>query len=212
MSKPAQMAVMDPRLRGDDSGEWGECLGGRSQETRDMVERVLVGAIAGAHGVRGAVRIRSFTDDPAAVAAYGPVFDEAGARQLVLKVTGPTKGGVIAEIDGVADRDAAESLRGVRLYVPRAALPSTDEDEFYQADLIGLAVETVDGDSLGRVRAVQNFGAGDLLEVERADGSTVSLPFSRAAVPVVDIGAGRIVADPPAGLLDPPERRAGAAE
>jgi 16S rRNA processing protein RimM len=177
-----------------------------------MVERVLVGAVAGAHGVRGAVRIRSFTDDPAAVAAYGPVFDEAGA-QLVLRVTGPTKGGVIAEIDGVRDRDAAEALRGVRLYVPRAALPSPEEDEFYQADLIGLAVETVDGASLGRVRSVQNFGGGDLLEVERADGSTVSLPFSRAAVPVVDIGAGRIVADPPAGLLDDPQQqRAGAAE
>ena len=178
-----------------------------------MVERVLVGAIAGAHGVRGAVRIRSFTDDPAAVAAYGPVFDEAGARRLVLKIVGPTKGGVLAEIEGVRDRNAAEALQGVRLYVPREALPAPGEDEFYQADLVGLAVETADGTALGRVRAVQNFGAGDLLEVERPDGSTVSLPFTRAAVPVVDIAGGRIVADPPEGLLDAgPEPRAGAAE
>jgi 16S rRNA processing protein RimM len=178
-----------------------------------MVERVLVGAIAGAHGVRGAVRIRSVTDDPAAVAAYGPLFDETGTRTLVLKVVGPTKGGIIAEIDGVRDRTAAEALQGTRLYVPRTALPAPAADEFYQADLVGLAVETPDGAALGRVRAVQNFGAGDLLEVERADGSTVSLPFTRAAVPVVDVAGGRIVADPPEGLLDQtPEPHAGAAE
>jgi 16S rRNA processing protein RimM len=167
-----------------------------------MGERILVGAIAGAHGVRGAVRVRSFTEAPAAVAAYGPLSDEAGTRRLVLKVVGETAGGVIAEIEGVADRNAAEALRGQRLYVARDVLPALAAEEFYHADLIGLTAETAAGDRLGRVRAVQNFGAGDMLEIERADGTTVDLPFTRAAVPVVDIAGGRLVVDPPAGLLD----------
>ena len=162
-----------------------------------MVERILVGAIAGAHGVRGEVRIKSFTDDPAAVAAYGPVSDESGRKHFDLIITGQTKGGVIARIDGVADRTAAEALRGLRLYVQRAALPAAKADEYYRVDLIGLAVELADGTFYGRITNVDDYGAGDILEIERADGATELLPFTDRVVPKVDIAGRRIVVDPP---------------
>jgi 16S rRNA processing protein RimM len=169
---------------------------------------ILLGVIAGAHGVRGQVRIRSFTAEPQAIAAYGPLQDEAGRRRFELRVTGLTKEGVIARIEGVADREAADALRGVRLYLPRSALPPPGAEEFYHADLIGLAAEGVDGAPLGRVVAVQNFGAGDVLEIAPpGDGAAIFVPFSRAAVPVVDVAGRRIVLDPPEGLLEgPPER------
>jgi 16S rRNA processing protein RimM len=162
-----------------------------------MAERVLVGMIAGAHGVRGEVRIRSFTDDPAAVAAYGPLSDESGQRRFALTVIGRSKGGVIARLQGVADRTAAEALKGLRLYVPRSALPAPAADEYYRVDLIGLRVELADGTSFGRITDVQNYGAGDLLEIERPDGATELLPFADRTVPLVDVAAGRIVVDPP---------------
>jgi 16S rRNA processing protein RimM len=163
---------------------------------------VCVGVVAGAHGVRGAVRIKSFTADPADVAAYGPLTDESGARRFRLAVVGQSKGVVIARIDGVADRNAAEALRGVRLYVERSALPPPEEDEFYHADLVGMAAVQADGAPFGQVVAVHDFGAGDSLEIERPEGGTILLPFSRAAVPVVDVAARRLVVDPPEGLFD----------
>jgi 16S rRNA processing protein RimM len=165
-------------------------------------DMVLVGVIVGAHGVRGAVRVKSFTEAPEGVAAYGPVFDETGAKRFELRVLGPTKGGIIAQLSGVTDRNAAEALRGLRLHVPRAALPAPAEEEFYHADLVGLTVQTVDGEVLGTVRAVQNYGAGDLIEVERPGMRSLELPFTRAVVPLVDLAAGRLVVDPPPGLVD----------
>ncbi len=164
--------------------------------------RVLMGVIAGAHGVRGEVRVKSFTAEPAAIAAYGPLEDERGARRLSLALTGTVRGMLIARIDGVGDRDAAQRLKGTRLYLPRAALPQPGAEEYYHADLIGLAVALRDGAALGRVRAVHDFGAGDSLEVEKPDGRVVLVPFTEAAVPVVDIAGGRLVVDPPDGLLD----------
>jgi 16S rRNA processing protein RimM len=164
-------------------------------------ERILVGAIAGAHGVRGQVKIKSFTDDPAAVAAYGPVSDESGRRSFHLTLTGAAgaaNGMVIARIDGVSDRNEAEALKGLRLYVARTALPPTEEGEFYRADLIGLRAERRDGSTYGRVADVHNYGAGDLLEIARADGETEFLPFTMATAPVVDIPGGRLVVEPPA--------------
>lgn len=170
--------------------------------------QILVGVIAGAHGVRGEVRIRSFTAVPQAIAAYGALQDEAGRRRFELRVTGAVKDGVIARIRGVADRDAATALRGVRLYLPRTALPPPGAEEFYHADLIGLAAEGVDGAPLGRVVAVQNFGAGDVLEIAPGrEGAAIFLPFTRAAVPVVDVAEGRIVVDPPEGLLERPSEQ-----
>jgi len=162
-----------------------------------MVERILVGAIAGAHGLRGQVRIRSYTADPADVAAYGPLTDEGGGRRFALAVTGAAKDGVIARIDGIDDRTAAEALRGLRLYVPRAALPAPGDGEYYHADLIGLRAELGDGSLYGRIVDVQNYGAGDILEIERAAGGTEALLFSERTVPLVDLAAGRIVVEPP---------------
>ena len=164
--------------------------------------RVCLGVITGAHGVRGQVRVRSFTDEPAAVAAYGPVEDEAGALRFRLAVTGRAKDELVARIDGVADRDAAEALRGTRLFVERAALPPpADPDEFYQADLVGLSAETVDGQALGRVVAVHEFGAGPLIEIVPDGGRALLVPFTRAVVPAIDLATGRMVVAPPEGLL-----------
>jgi 16S rRNA processing protein RimM len=165
--------------------------------------RVCVGVVTGAHGVRGAVRVKSFTAEAGDVAAYGPVEDESGMRRFTLRVVGAAKGVLIAQIAGVEDRNAAEALRGLRLYLSREALPPPGEEEYYHADLIGLAAALADGTPVGRVRAVHDFGAGDTLEIDRAQGQPVMVPFTRAVVPVVDLEGGRLVLDPPPGLLQP---------
>ena len=159
--------------------------------------RVCVGAIAGAFGVRGEVRLKSFCADPAAVAGYGPLATEDGARQFAVTLTGTVPQGFSARLSGVSSREAAEALRGVRLYADRDRLPATAEDEYYHADLIGLPVQDTGGAPLGRVRAVLNDGASDILEVEGA-GGVMLLPFTHAVVPTVDLARGIIVADPPA--------------
>src|SRR5689334_6316478 len=176
-------------------------------------DRVCVGLIAGAHGVRGLVKLKSFTAEPAAIASYGPLTDESGARSFRIELAGSGKDHWLARIEGVADRDRAEALRGTRLHVERARLPEPeDEDEFYHADLIGLDAYLPDGSVFGKVVAIYDFGAGDVVELRQepapanAGGRTVTVPFTRAAVPVVDIEAGRITVDPPAGLLEPAEK------
>ncbi len=166
-------------------------------------KRICVGIITGAHGVRGAVRIKSFTEDPKAVAHYGPLEDESGERRFALRLVGNAKGVVLAHLAGIADRDAAETLRGLRLYLARAALPPPAEEEYYHADLIGLAAALTDGTLLGEVRTVHDFGTGDTLEITRPAGPPLMAPFTRAIVPIIDIAAGRLVIDPPPGLLEP---------
>jgi 16S rRNA processing protein RimM len=166
-------------------------------------KRICVGIISGAHGVRGAVRVKSFTADPKAVARYGPLEDEGGERRFSLRLAGSAKGVVIVHLAGISDRDHAEALRGLRLYLPRAALPPPDEEEYYHADLIGLAATLANGTQLGEVCAVHDFGAGDTLEIVRSAGPPLMVPFTRAVVPTVDIAAGRLVIDPPPGLLEP---------
>lgn len=165
---------------------------------------VCLGVIAGARGLDGAVRIRSYTAEPLDIGAYGPLTDETGTRTYVVRPERLARGVVLARIDGVGDRAAAEALRGTRLYVPRERLPETARDEYYHEDLIGLAVALADGSVLGRVEAVQDFGAGDILEVRLGTGGSVLVPFTRAVVPEVDLAAGRLVVDPPPGLLDGP--------
>jgi 16S rRNA processing protein RimM len=160
---------------------------------------VCVAKVVAAHGLQGALKLRCFTERAEDVAAYGPLHDEAD-RQLALRVIGRTAGGVLAKAEGIEDRSAAEALRGTLLYVPRAALPEPAEDEFYHADLEGLAVELCDGRHLGTVRWVGNFGAGDVLEIAAEGGDVLSLPFDRATVPVVDLARGRLVVVPPAEL------------
>ena len=167
-----------------------------------MADRVCVAAVAGAYGVRGDVRLKVFTSDPAAVAEYAPLDDETG-RSFDLTLGAPVRGGYAARLSGVTSKEAADALRGTRLFVPRERLPTLPDDEFYHADLIGLEVVDTGGARLGRVRAVLDHGAGDLLEIAPPGGSrTILLPFTRATVPTVDFAAGRIVADPPEGLID----------
>jgi len=159
--------------------------------------RICVGAIAGAHGVKGLVKIKSFTEEPDGVAAYGPLSDEAGEREFTLALTGRAKGLIIARIDGVEDRNAAEALRGTRLYVERAALPPTAEEAYYHTDLIGLEAVGMDGAPVGEVKALYNYGAGDLIEIQRRDKDLLLLPFTKAAVPEVDLEGGRLVVREP---------------
>ena len=158
----------------------------------DRDNLVCVGAIAGAFGVRGEARVKSFCADPAAIAGYGPLATEGG-RSFDLRITREIKGGFAARLSGVATREQAEALRGTRLYAPRERLGPLDEEEFYHADLIGLEVVDTGGAVLGRVRAIHDFGAGDVIEV--AGPRELMLPFTRAAVPTVDVAAGRLVAD-----------------
>jgi 16S rRNA processing protein RimM len=165
-------------------------------------ERICVGVIGAPRGVRGELRVKSFTAEPEALAGYGPLTDESGRRTFRLRLLDRQGDMLVARIEGVGDRDAAEALKGVRLYVARAALPAPDEGEFYQADLVGLRAEAVDGAALGTVNAVEDFGAGPLLELALADGRLVLVPFTEGVVPVVDMAGGRVVIDPPAGLLD----------
>jgi 16S rRNA processing protein RimM len=166
---------------------------------------VRVGLIGAAKGLRGEVRIKSFTADPADIGAYGSLFDATGERSFDLRVTGMAKGQVVARIEGVGDRDAAEALKGVHLHVPRSALPATGDEEYYHADLIGLRADLSDGGQLGTIRAIYDFSAGDMLEIAQEDGGVVMVPFTRAAVPEIDFDGGRVVIDPPPGLLDDPD-------
>lgn len=167
-----------------------------------MSERICVGAIAGAFGVKGEVRLKSFTSVPEDIAQYAPLETEDGAMEFDVVVERVIKNGLAVRLTGIATKEQADALRGVRLFVPRDRLPALPDDEFYHADLIGLPVCDTGGTELGRVKAVHDHGAGDLLEIH-APGlkSTVLLPFTREVVPTVDLEAGRIVADPPEGLF-----------
>lgn len=167
-----------------------------------MEDRICVGAIAGAFGVRGEVRLKSFTADPAAIAAYSPLTSEDGTRSFAITLDRPVKGGFAARLSGVTSKEAADALQGTRLYARRDQLPSLPDDEYYHADLIGLTVLDTGGAELGQVKAVLNHGAGDLLEIHGPGlKATVLLPFTHAAVPTVDLAAGRIIADPPDSLF-----------
>ncbi|MDY0881747.1 ribosome maturation factor RimM [Dongia soli] len=188
-------------------------------ESRKTVgeKMVLVGAITGAHGVRGEVKVKAFTAEPAAIAAYGPLFDEGGTRRFDLTLTGkggdlpgkapPSKALLIGRIGGVADRNAAEALKGQRLFVPRAQLPASDDpEEFYLTDLIGLAVRDKQGADFGRVVDVANYGAGDLLMVEGAAEGSFDVPFAKAFVPEIDLAGGFLTIDLPEDFFAAPSR------
>ena len=159
---------------------------------------ILLGRIAGAQGLRGEVKINSFTADPEAIAAYGPLTSPDGRRFVIERVRHLKGGSVVAALEGVRDRGAAEALHGAELYVARDQLPDSDEDEWYYEDLIGLKAVSPEGDEIGEVVSVQNFGAGDLLEIRPADArQSVFVPFTKAAVPLVDVKQERIVVDLP---------------
>jgi 16S rRNA processing protein RimM len=164
-------------------------------------DRIVVGTIAGAFGVQGEVRLKSFCADPEAIASYGPLWTVDGQRSFTVTLTRPVAGALGARLSGVTTKEQADALRGTELCADRDRLPSLPDDEFYHADLIGLAVQDTGGAALGTLRAIHNHGAGDLLEIH-APGRKQPLlvPFTRAAVPTVDLAAGKVVVDPPEGL------------
>jgi 16S rRNA processing protein RimM len=167
-----------------------------------VAERICVAQIGAAHGTRGEVKLWSFTADPLAVRDYGPLETEDGTARFEIEAIRPAKTHLVVRLSGVHDRTAAERLTNVRLYVPRERLPAPAEDEYYHADLIGLAAFLIDGRRLGTVVAIHDFGAGDILELRpEGEGDTVMLPFTAATVPLVDIAQGRIVIDPPEGTF-----------
>lgn len=157
---------------------------------------VCVGVIVGAHGIRGEVRVKCFTDDPEDLDQYGPLWDEGGKHPFKARVVGVSKGLALVALEGVTDRNRAESLKGVRLNISRDALPEADEDEFMVADLVGATAQTSAGEVLGSVKGVYNFGAGDVLEIMGPKGSLM-VPFTRQVVPEVDVAARKVVVDPP---------------
>lgn len=170
-------------------------------DTMSDEDRVIVGAFAGAYGVRGEVRLKSFCAVPEDIETYSPLRDKTG-QSFAVSVLRPTKNGLIVRVAEVATKEEADALKGTELFALRTQLPSLPDDEFYHADLIGLSVHDTGGTELGRVKAVQNHGASDLLEIIVPGASqTVLLPFTNAAVPTVDLEAGRIIADPPEGLF-----------
>jgi 16S rRNA processing protein RimM len=167
-----------------------------------MNDLVCVGMIAGAYGVRGELRVKSFCAVPEDIESYSPLSTEDGQKQYHIALLRPVKNGFAARSPEVETKEEADALRGVRLYAPRERLPELEEDEFYHADLIGLEVFDTGGTLLGTVKTVQNNGADDLLELQLKGGSaTVFLPFTRTAVPTVNLASGRLIADPPMGIL-----------
>ncbi|MEL6886233.1 MAG: ribosome maturation factor RimM [Pseudomonadota bacterium] len=165
-------------------------------------ELICVGVIGGAYGVRGEVRIKSFCAVPEDIESYSPLSSEDGTRHFTLALIRPMKNGFVARLAEVATKEQADALKGVQLFANRDQLPGLPDDEYYYTDLVGLEVFDTGGTSLGRVKSVQNHGASDLLEVHAPGATaTVLLPFTRAAVPTVDLASGRIVADPPEGLF-----------
>ena len=159
--------------------------------------KICVARIGAAHGVRGAVKLWTFTEDPLAVQHYGPLATKDGTRRFEVTHAREANGHLVATLKGIATREEAERLNGVELYIARDQLPETDEDEYYHADLIGLDAVTTVGELLGRVIAIHNFGAGDIIEIAPPNGTTILLPFSNAVVPTVDIAGGRVVIEMP---------------
>jgi 16S rRNA processing protein RimM len=160
-------------------------------------KKICVARIGAAHGVRGAVKLWTFTEDPLAVKRYGPLSTKDGARQFEVTSAREAKGHLVATLKGITTREGAERLNGIELHVMRERLPPTDEGEYYRADLIGLAAVTATDEPLGSVVAIHNFGAGDIIEIAPPEGATMLLPFSDAVVPAVDLAGRRVVIEIP---------------
>jgi 16S rRNA processing protein RimM len=165
-----------------------------------MAAQICIARIGAAHGVRGAVKLWPFTEDPLAVKTYGPLVTKDGARSFEIATAREAKGHLVATLKGIATREDAERLNGIELYIAREKLPATDENEYYHADLIGLAAVDAAHEPLGRVVAIHNFGAGDIIEIAPPSGTTLLLPFTNAVVPSVDLKGGRVVVELPAEI------------
>jgi 16S rRNA processing protein RimM len=164
-----------------------------------MIDKPLirVARVAGAFGVKGEVRISAFTEDPKTLLTHKALLKEDGSPGLTLLSGRAQKDNLIARVEGVETPEAADALRGLQLYIPRDALPEPEEDEFYLSDLIGLSAVSPTGEALGRIKAVRDFGAGDILEIQPPAGQTWWVAFTRNAVPTVDIKGGKVVVDRP---------------
>jgi 16S rRNA processing protein RimM len=165
-----------------------------------MAAQICIARIGAAHGVRGAVKLWTFTEDPLAVKTYGPLVTKDGARSFEIATTREAKGHLVATLKGIATREDAERLNGIELYIAREKLPATDENEYYHADLIGLTAVDATHEPLGRIVAIHNFGAGDIIEIAPPGGTTLLLPFTHAVVPSVDLKGGRVVVEVPAEI------------
>ncbi len=165
-----------------------------------MPAQICIARIGAAHGVRGAVKLWTFTDDPLAVKRYGPLATKDGTRSFEVATAREAKGHLVATLKGIATREDAERLNGLELYIAREKLPATDDDEYYHADLIGLAAVNAANEPIGRVTAIHNFGAGDIIEIAPPNGATMLLPFTNAVVPTVDLAGGRVVIELPAEI------------
>jgi 16S rRNA processing protein RimM len=165
-----------------------------------MAGQICIARIGAAHGVRGAVKLWTFTEDPLAVMQYGSLATKDGTRSFEVATAREAKGHLVATLKGIATREDAERLNGIELYVAREKLPATDEGEYYHADLIGLAAVTAADEPLGRVIAIHYFGAGDIIEIAPPNGPTLLLPFTNAVVPTVDLKGGRVVIELPAEI------------
>ncbi len=165
-------------------------------------DMICVGAFSGAYGVNGEVRLKSFCADAEAIADYSPLTDEAENRNFTISINRSINNALVAKVAGITNKEAADALKGLRLFAKRDQLPTLPDDEFYHADLIGLTVLDAGGNILGTVDGVQNHGASDLLEIKtEGTSATILLPFTNEIVPTIDLSAGRIIADPPAGLF-----------
>ena len=196
---PAKAGAQFPNLA--EIGNWIPAFAGMTfavgMQPRSTL--VLVGRFGAAQGVRGEIRVKSFTADPLAIGGYAPLSDETGAKIFAIERVRLLKADMlVAKVRGVDDRDAAQALTGVSLHVPREKLPPPDDDEFYVADLIGLVAVSPDGDEIGRVKNVVNYGAGDILEIAPATGDTFLAPFTKEVAPKIDFPGGRIVIVRPA--------------
>jgi 16S rRNA processing protein RimM len=165
-----------------------------------MSAPICVARIGAPHGVRGAVKLWTFTEDPFAVKRYGPLATKDGTRQFEVTHAREVKGHLVATLKGIATREQAERLNGIELYIAREKLPKTDADEYYHADLIGLAAVNAADEPIGRVTAIHNFGAGDIIEIAPPNGAAMLLPFTNAVVPTVDLAGGRVVIELPAEI------------
>ena len=168
----------------------------------ETTDHICVGAFSGSYGVNGEVRLKSFCADPETIADYSPLTTEDGKRSFAISLTRSIKNALVAKVEGIASKEEADTLKGLRLFARRDQLPALPDDEYYHTDLIGLTVLDTGGTVLGRVHAVQNHGASDLLEIMvEGSSATILLPFTNEVIPTVDLTAGRIIADPPDGAL-----------
>src|SRR3984893_3291529 len=200
-SRSARPAATRKRpCRARSARPWPKPPPSRRKHCVTVAAQICVARIGAAHGVRGAVKLWTFTEDPFAVKRYGPLSTKDGARQFEVTDAREAKDHLVATLNGITTREEAERLNGVELYVAREKLPATEQDEYYHTDLIGLAAVTTADQPLGRVVAIHNFGAGDIIEIAPPQGATMLLPFTNAVVPTVDLKAGRVVIELPEEL------------